>query len=606
MTADRQSESSQPSEPRASKADLYDELVRDLEERLRDELAPGLEVVGLLGRGTAAVVYLAREPSLRRLVAVKVLAPWLRNDKKSRLRFEREAQAAARISHPNVVAIHWVGSLASDVPYIVMQHIRGRSLQDRMRAEGRLEGSEVRRILADVASGLGAAHRQRIVHRDVKPANILFEEETGRVYLTDFGIAGMLASGGEEVSQLTTTGHVLGDARYVSPEHLEGHPLTELADIYSLGIVGFQLAAGQGPYEAESPADLVHAHLQDTPRRLSEVLPDADPILEELLARCLQRTPHHRPGASDVVRHLSRGRGTDIDSAAPTGAVEETPDASASRPVESPPAGEAADAATEDEPPALPADQGREALASRRGQLRLQALGSLDLTTQEGTRLLSVLAQPKRVALLLYLALGARQGFKRRDTLLGVFWSDVEEERARHALRQALYVLRRALGSNVVVSRGDEELGVDRERVWCDAAAFEAAVDAGRSVDALELYEGDLLPGFYLDDAPEFERWLENERRRLRRKAADSAWAEADQRENTGDLAEASRWARRAQELTPFDETSLCRLIGLLDRIGDRAGAIKAYDQFARLLESAYEAEPAPETRALIQRIRDR
>jgi serine/threonine-protein kinase len=217
-----------------------------------------------------------------------------------------------------------------------------------------------------------------------------------------------------------------------------------------------------------------------------------------------------------------------------------------------------------------------------------------------------VLAQPKRVALLLYLALGARQGFKRRDTLLGVFWSDVEEERARHALRQALYVLRRALGSNVVVSRGDEELGVDRERVWCDAAAFEAAVDAGRSVDALELYEGDLLPGFYLDDAPEFERWLENERRRLRRKAADSAWAEADQRENTGDLAEASRWARRAQELTPFDETSLCRLIGLLDRIGDRAGAIKAYDQFARLLESAYEAEPAPETRALIQRIRDR
>ena len=587
MTAEGPPESP---ESRSTRADLYDETVRTLEEQLHEELAPGLEVIGLLGRGSAAVVYLARERSLRRLVAVKVLAPWLANDEVSRLRFEREAQAAARISHPNVVAVHWVGTLSDDGPYIVMQHVSGRSLQDRMRAEGPLEEDEVRRVLADLASGLAAAHRQRIVHRDVKPANILFEEETGRIYLTDFGIAGILVSGDEDVTHLTTQGHVLGDPRYVSPEHLEGQQLTGLADMYSLGIVGFELAAGQHPHEFQSLGDLMAAHLRETPRKLSEVRAGADPDLEELLARCLQRTPSHRPSATDVVKYLRRRRNA--------GRSE-----TRSEPVA---IGDPASTDTVTAPADGALDTGPEATAPLSDHLRLQTLGSLDLTTSEGTRLLSVLAQPKRVALLVYLALGARRGFKRRDTLLGVFWPDVEEERARHALRQALYVLRRALGANVVVSRGDEELGVDRDRVWCDAAAFEEAVDAGSPVDALELYEGDLLPGFYLDDAPEFERWLENERRRLRRKAADSAWAEANQREEARDLPEAARWARRAQELTPLDETSLCRLVGLLDRLGDRAGAIKAYEQFARVLESAYEAEPAPETQVLIRRIRDR
>jgi serine/threonine-protein kinase len=594
---------------------LQTELANALEERLRHELAPTLELVRLLGRGSAAVVYLAREPALRRLVAVKVLAPWLAHDRKARLRFEREAQAAARISHPNVVTVHWVGALSDDLPYIVMQYVKGRSMQERMRAEGPLEIEEVRRILADLASGLAAAHRQRIVHRDVKPANILFEEETGHIFLTDFGIAGVLASGSEEATLLTTAGHVLGDPKYVSPEQLEGRHVTELGDVYSLGLVGFELASGESPYQADGHAEMIAAHLTGEARSLSSLRPGVEAELERLLARCLERTPEHRPSTADIVRHLRRvrelaGRGERASGAAavPDASGEpraaDEPDAvvssaTAERTELTVPAGEVGEEA--DEPrlePTVQAEPGE--------RLRLRTLGSLDLATSDGRRLLSVLAQPKRIALLVYLALGARRGFKRRDTLLGIFWPETAEERARHALRQALYVLRRAIGPNAMVSRGDEEVGIESGRIWCDAVAFEQAVDAGRTTEALDVYEGDLLPGFYVADAPEFERWLDNERRRLRRRAADAAWVEAERQESAGAPAEAVKWARRAQELTPFDETSLCRLVTLLDQLGDRAGAIKAYDQFARLLESAYDAEPAPETQELMRRVRDR
>jgi serine/threonine-protein kinase len=450
------------SESEPSDTDRQTEDARVLEERLRDELAPGLEVVRLLGRGTAAVVYLAREPALRRLVALKVLAPWLAHDRKARLRFEREAQAAARISHPNVVTVHWVGALADDLPYIVMQHVSGRSMEERMRAEGPLEIEEVRRVLADLASGLAAAHRQRIVHRDVKPANILFEEETGHIFLTDFGIAGVLASGTEEATHLTTAGHVLGDLRYVSPEQLEGRILTELADVYSLGLVGFELASGESPYEGEGHAEMIAAHLGGEPRRLSALRPGVDADLETLLARCLEKIPEHRPSTADIVRHLRRARelaapgrgatesGVVVDSGAtdvPDVAPADAP-ARAGRLEPSAPASEGgAEAPDSHAEPAVEVEAGE--------RLRLQTLGSLDLTSSDGRRLLSVLAQPKRIALLVYLALGTRQGFKRRDTLLGVFWPETPEERARHALRQALYVLRRAIGSRTVVSRGE-------------------------------------------------------------------------------------------------------------------------------------------------------
>ena len=563
-----------------------------LQEQVTEELAPRLEIVRLLGRGSAAIVLLAREPALRRLVAVKVLSPELANDRKAHLRFQHEAQWAARVSHPNVVTVYWVDVLSSGLPYIVMQHVRGRSLEERLKAEGPLEVAEVRRILADLASGLAAAHRKGIIHRDVRPANVLYDEDTQRVLLTDFGIAAILASGDEEVPHLTTAGHLLGDPRYGSPEHLSGDEITELADVYSLGLVGFELLTAEGPYSATDPAELIAAHLRGEPRRVRDLRPETDEDLDALLLRCLAKTPTHRPSAVDVARQLrtrereragERERETESPSLRPDG-----PPAPRRRP-EVAPSGEAA-------VPLEPPD----------GVLRLHTLGSLDLVARDGRRLLSVLTQPKRIALLAYLAIGSHSGFKRRDSLLGVFWPDSDQERARHALRQAIFVLRRGLGASVLVSRGDEEIGLDPGQLWCDAVAFEATIDGGEGASALDHFSGDLLPGFYVSDSPGFERWLENQRRRLRRRASDTAWSLSEQREQEGDAPGATTWAHRALDYSPLDEASLCRLMELLDRLGDRAGAILAYEGFARVLATEYEAEPAPETQALIETVRSR
>ncbi|MFQ5690402.1 MAG: protein kinase [Gemmatimonadota bacterium] len=572
-----------------------------LEERVREELAPYLRVVRLIGQSSAASVFLAREPALRRLVVVKVLAPELAADRKARLRFEREAQAAARIAHPNVVTVYRVGALSDDLPYLVMQYVRGRNLAQRLAAEGVLEEEEVRRLLMDLASGLAAAHRKRIVHRDVKPANVLYEEATGRVILTDFGIAAVLASGDEDPSHLTTRGHVLGDPWYSSPELLRGEELTELADMYSLGVVGFELLVGEGPYRAKTRAQIIAAHLREEPRRLEEELPGVDATLAVLIRRCLEKIPSRRPSAADFGRRLLVGVGSE---ATPTATVAPGPEAAAPHvPQDRLSAAHSPPGSRSDTMPGAAPEVTAEAPS---GVFRLHSLGSLDLRGPDDRRLLSVLAQPKRVAILLYLAVGSHRGFKRRDTLLAVFWPELEQERARHALRQAIYVLRRALGVDLVTSRGSEEVGLDETRFWCDAVAFEAAVDGGRASEALQWYAGELLPGFFLSDAPEFERWLDAERQRLRRLASDAAWSLAEQQRMAGNATGAAHWARRAVEFSPWDESSLCRMIELLDQLGDRAGAIDAFDRFARQLKAEHQAEPAPETRALIRRVRDR
>ncbi len=236
--------------------------------------------------------------------------------------------------------------------------------------------------------------------------------------------------------------------------------------------------------------------------------------------------------------------------------------------------------------------------------IRLSLLGSVDLTGPDGRQILSVLAQPKRVALLAYLATAG--DWVRRDTLLGIFWPESDEERARHALRQALYSLRRSLGPHAIQSRGDEELYAEPGHLWCDAVAFEEAVAGGQPGNALDLYGGELLEGFFLSDAPAFEKWLDGRRATLRGRAAEAAWALAEQAEEEGSAADAAIWARKAAEYATDDESSLQRLVALLDRIGDRAAALRAYEAFAWRLESELGAQPSPETQALIADIRTR
>src|SRR3989475_1819545 len=238
--------------------------------------------------------------------------------------------------------------------------------------------------------------------------------------------------------------------------------------------------------------------------------------------------------------------------------------------------------------------------------VEFRILGGLNLLGASGRELTPVLAQPKRVALLAYLAAATPRRLHRRDSLLALFWPELDQEHARAALRQALHGLRHALGDGVLVTRADEDIGIDAEQIRCDVLEFERAAESGHLADALDLYRGDLLEGFFIRGAPQFEQWLEDERARLKAVALRSATQLAERSEGHGGLAEAAQWSRRALRIAPLDEPALRRLMKTLDRLGDRAGALEAYETFAKRLTAELEADPAPETRALAGAVRER
>jgi DNA-binding SARP family transcriptional activator len=239
--------------------------------------------------------------------------------------------------------------------------------------------------------------------------------------------------------------------------------------------------------------------------------------------------------------------------------------------------------------------------------IELHTLGVLDLRAAEGREVLAVLQQPKRLGLLAYLAADPPRRFHRRDSLLALFWPDLDEGHARAALRRSLHFLRSALGSEVLSGRGDEEVGVPEEVLWCDATALDRALQAGEPERAMSLYRGPFLDGLHVEGAAsEFQDWLDRERDRLRRQAAAAATLLMERAEREGRAADAARWARQALELMPDDESALRRLLALLDRAGDRPAAIQAYEDFARRMAQDLELEPAPETRALAESIRAR
>jgi serine/threonine protein kinase len=271
---------------------------------LQEALGPDLEITRRLGRGSMASVYLAREPALGRLVAVKVLQPGKARDETARRRFEREAKAAASLTHPNVVQVFRFGRLPDETPYLVMRFVKGRTMEERIKAEGRLSTDLAKQVLIDVASALADAHSQGIVHRDVRPANVLWDEDRDAALLTDFGIAALLETGGEEATRLTATGQMVGDPRYLSPEQLLDQDLTELVDIYALGILGYELYTTEGPYEVKTNTQWITAHLKGEPRELQAMRPGTDPVVAGLLMRCLNREPKHRPSVADFVRAL--------------------------------------------------------------------------------------------------------------------------------------------------------------------------------------------------------------------------------------------------------------------------------------------------------------
>jgi DNA-binding SARP family transcriptional activator/Tfp pilus assembly protein PilF len=235
--------------------------------------------------------------------------------------------------------------------------------------------------------------------------------------------------------------------------------------------------------------------------------------------------------------------------------------------------------------------------------LRLRTLGSLDLRGPAGEERLGTAAQPKRLALLVFLAVDGRGGFHRRDTLVALLWPDLDQAHARAALRKALHHLRRVLGRGVVITRGDE-VQLDRTGLWCDARMVAELASAGDHTSAVELYTGEFLSGFHLGGAPDFELWMDAERHRLRATAARSALELAAGCRSAQRPLEAVRWVRRAIEIEPLEERPNRMLIELLAEAGDRRAALAAYDRFTQRLARELDVGPDRETRRIADGVR--
>jgi serine/threonine-protein kinase len=242
-----------------------------------------------LGRGGMGVVYLAREVQLDRLVAIKVLPANLARTAESRERFVREARTAAGLSHPHIVPIHRVGEAGGFV-FFVMSYVEGETLGDRLRRDGPLSPAEASRVLREVAWALAYAHGRGIVHRDVKPDNILLEAGTGRALVTDFGIA----HGGAHPGPATDPGKIMGTAHFMSPEQAANEPVDGRSDLYALGVVGFLTLSGRLPFETSNLPALLVRQATEAPPSVLRVAPGLPPALAAAIDQCLDRDPARR------------------------------------------------------------------------------------------------------------------------------------------------------------------------------------------------------------------------------------------------------------------------------------------------------------------------
>jgi len=273
----------------------------ELKERLARTLAGRYEIIRLLGRGGMAVVFLAQDLVLEREVAIKVLPPDMSHDTKLIPRFHQEARTAAKLDHPNIIPIYRVESEAG-LNYFVMKYVNGRPL-DQVLDDGPLPVAQARRVLREAALALGHAHQRKIVHRDVKPANIMLEAD-GRVVLTDFGIS----KAAQGSSQLTGTGAIIGTPHYMAPEQAKGLEVDGRADQYALAIVGHQLLTGKVPFDGTAHS-ILYKQVFEPPPPVIEVRPDTPKDLSRALERALSKDPEQRfPTMEDFAAAVSGER----------------------------------------------------------------------------------------------------------------------------------------------------------------------------------------------------------------------------------------------------------------------------------------------------------
>jgi serine/threonine protein kinase len=255
----------------------------------------------MLGQGGMAAVYLAHDAELERPVAIKVLAEHLATDDAFRQRFLREARMAAKLSHPNIVHVYDQGD-EDGRPFIVMEYVEGVTLGDELREHGPLPPARVVDLALQICGGLEHAHASGLVHRDVKPGNLLLRED-GTVKIADFGIARAA-----QATKLTQIGSVLGTAAYLAPEQAAGEQVTAAADIYSLGCVLFELLTGRTPYVFETLPELVVKQREEPITPIRELRPEVPAELEAAVMHCLARNPEYRPAsAADLAQELAAG-----------------------------------------------------------------------------------------------------------------------------------------------------------------------------------------------------------------------------------------------------------------------------------------------------------
>ena len=278
---------------------------------LQRTVAGRYSIVREIGRGGMGIVFLARDVALERPVAIKLLPPALALNAEHRARFVREARTAARLSHPNIVPIHSVEEHA-DLAFFVMGFVDGETLSARVARNGPLHAADAIRVTQEVAWALGHAHGHNVVHRDVKPDNILLERDTGRAMVTDFGIARV--DGGPSASN---PGAIIGTPRYMSPEQANAEPLDGRSDLYSLGAVAYFATTGRAPIDGDSTAAILARKVMMTPTPLAVARSDVPPRFAAAVDRCLARQPGERWSSAEELGVAIRSAGAGNEIAAP-------------------------------------------------------------------------------------------------------------------------------------------------------------------------------------------------------------------------------------------------------------------------------------------------
>jgi predicted Ser/Thr protein kinase len=275
--------------------------VEGLQARLQRIVAGEYRIERMLGRGGMGMVFLAQDLTLEREVAIKVLPPDFSSDPQVIKRFQQEAKTAAKLDHPNIIPIYRVES-ADGLNFFVMKFISGTSLEDVLEAQQPLSSDYIQRILSEAARALGHAHSRKVVHRDVKPANIMFDHD-GRVMLTDFGISKALQSAGN----LTGTGMIVGTPHYMAPEQAKGQPVDGRADQYSLGIVGYRLLSGQLPFSGDSVHTILYKHIFEPAPNVAALRPGIPRNLTDAIQRALSKEPSERYPTMEAFAEAVRG-----------------------------------------------------------------------------------------------------------------------------------------------------------------------------------------------------------------------------------------------------------------------------------------------------------